>query len=137
MVIVDSSVWIDALNGKETSQTAVLRLLIEQKLIGQKALVMGDLVLTEILQGLDSERDFNRVLNAMRTLPVIQISDQAIAVQAARNYRKLRAMGITVRKTIDNLIATRCITDGHSLLYSDRDFDPYVTHLGLATAMAE
>ena len=137
MVIVDSSVWIDALNGKETSQTAVLRLLIEQKLIGQKALVMGDLVLTEILQGLVSERDFNRVLNAMRTLPVIQISDQTIAIQAARNYRKLRAMGITVRKTIDNLIATRCIIDGHSLLYSDGDFDPFVTHLGLATAMAE
>ena len=134
MILVDSSVWIDALNGKETPQTIVLRSLIGQTLIGPKALAMGDLVLAEILQGLDSERDFDRVLSAMRVLPVIQISDQAIAIQAARNYRTLRALGITVRKTIDTLIATRCIADGHALLYSDKDFDPFVAHLGLATA---
>ena len=136
MILVDSSVWIDALNGKETPQTAILRSLIGRTLIGHKALAMGDLVLAEILQGLDSERDFDRVLNAMRTLPVITICDPHIAVQASRNYRTLRALGITVRKTIDTLIATRCITDGHALLYSDKDFDPFVAHLGLATAMA-
>ena len=132
MILADSSVWIDFFRNKPSPQTDRLA-----TLLGMNQVAMCDLVMVEVLQGTDSERDFERILRLFRVLPYFEISDQTIAVQAARNYRKLRAMGITVRKTIDNLIATRCITDGHSLLYSDRDFDPYVTHLGLATAMAE
>jgi predicted nucleic acid-binding protein len=130
MILADSSVWIDALNGNETPQVAKLK-----SLIGRQGLVMGDLILAEVLQGLDSDRDFERVSRAMRPLVCIQISNEAIAVQFARNYRTLRAKGVTVRKTIDNLIATRCIMDGHALLYSDRDFDPFVEQLGLISAM--
>lgn len=131
MILADSSVWIDALNGKETPQSAKLK-----SLIGRVGLIMGDLILAEVLQGLDSDRDFERVSKAMRSLVCIPVSDEAIAIQAASNYRALRARGITVRKTIDTLIATRCIVDGHALLYSDRNFDPFVEWLGLETAMA-
>jgi predicted nucleic acid-binding protein len=130
MILADSSVWIDALNGIETSQVLKLK-----SLIGTDALVMGDLILAEILQGLDSDRDFARVSHAMRSLHCITIANEAIAIQAAHNYRTLRAKGVTVRKTIDTLIATRCIVDGYALLYSDRDFDPFVEHLGLTSAI--
>ena len=92
--------------------------------------------MAEVLQGAASEREFNQLLRLFLAMPSFEIVDQAIAVQAARNYRSLRARGVTVRKTVDTLIATRCIVDGHSLLYSDRDFDPFVEHLGLETAMA-
>ena len=132
MIMVDSSVWIDFFNDVSTPQ--VDRLI---GLIPTQKLLVGDLVLVEVLQGYGRDREFNQAFRLLNTMPVILISDQTIAVQAARHYRILRALGITVRKTIDNLIATRCITDGHSLLYSDKDFDPFVAHLGLATAMAE
>ena len=126
MIVVDSSVWIDAFRGNQTPQVILL-----DQLIGQKALAVGDLILAEVLQGVDTEHEFARVLQRMRTMPVIAISSEMVAIEAARNYRRLREMGITVRKTIDTLIATRCIIDGHELLYSDRDFDPFVEHLGL------
>ena len=126
MIIVDSSVWIDAFRGNQTPQVVLLG-----QLIGQKALAVGDLILAEVLQGVDTEHEFARVLQRMRTMPVIAISSETVAIEAARNYRRLRGMGITVRKTIATLIATRCIMDGHELLYSGRDFDPFVEHLGL------
>jgi predicted nucleic acid-binding protein len=126
VIVVDSSVWIDAFRGNQTPQVLLL-----DQLIGHKALAVGDLILAEVLQGVDTEHEFARVLQRMRTMPVIAISSETVAIEAARNYRRLRGMGITVRKTIDTLIATRCIIDGHELLYSDRDFDPFVAHLGL------
>ena len=132
MILVDSSVLIDYLRDKPTPQANRLDLLF-----GSPDLAIGDLVMAEVLQGYDTDREFNQALRLLNTLPVVQISDETIAIQAARNYRTLRALGITVRKTIDTLIATRCITDGHALLYSDKDFDPFVAHLGLASAMAE
>jgi predicted nucleic acid-binding protein len=131
MVLVDSSVWIDFFRDKSTRQ--IDRLI---GLLSNGELVMGDLVLAEILQGCATEKEFDLVQRFLGSLPIITISDETIAVQAARNYRTLRAKGITVRKTIDTLIATRCIIDGYPLLYSDHDFDPFVDHLGLATAMA-
>ena len=130
MILVDSSVWIDFFRNRTTAQVERLVALL---LAREPA--MGDLVLAEILQGCDTDKEFNQVLRFLQPLPVIPISDEAIAIQAARNYRSLRARGVTVRKTIDTLIATRCIVDGHSLLYSDRDFDPFVEYLGLETAM--
>jgi predicted nucleic acid-binding protein len=130
MILVDSSVWIDYLRGIRTPQSDQL-----DALLGVQPLAIGDLMLAEVLQGFDSDRDFERGLQLLRTLEVVDIAGQDVAVQAARNFRALRALGVTVRKTIDTLIATRCIIDGHALLYSDRDFDPFVRHLGLVSAL--
>ncbi|MEC3948915.1 type II toxin-antitoxin system VapC family toxin [Sphingobium sp. HWE2-09] len=126
MILVDSSVWIDYFRGKETPQTDRLDALLESE-----PLAIGDLILAEILQGFSSERDAERALALLGALEPVNIGGQAIAVLAARHYRILRGRGITVRKTIDTLIATRCIHDGMALLYSDRDFDPFVEWLGL------
>ena len=104
-------------------------------LLENEPVFIGDLILTEVLQGFDNERDFNQAKKLLTSLNVVQLSDQKIAIQAAKNYRRLRALGLTVRKTIDNVIATRCIEDGFKLLYSDRDFDPFVEHLGLVSAL--
>jgi predicted nucleic acid-binding protein len=128
VIVVDSSVWIDFFRGVATPQSDKL-----DALLGAEPLAIGDLMLTEVLQGFIHDRDFARALELMRTLPVIEIGGEDVAILAARNYRVLRALGVTVRKTIDTLIATRCIVDGHALLYSDRDFDPFVAHLGLVT----
>ncbi len=129
MILVDSSVWIDYFRGIATPQSDKLDLLL-----GAQPIAVGDLMLAEVLQGFDSDRDFERALQLLRTLAIVDIAGQDVALQAARNFRILRALGVTVRKTIDTLIATRCIIDGHALLYSDRDFDPFVRHLGLVTA---
>ena len=131
MIFVDSSVWIDYLRDADS---AVVRKL--DSLIGGELLATGDLVLAEVLQGTDGERVFQQALMTLRTTQIIRVADEIAAVQAARNYRYLRDRGITVRKTIDTLIATRCILDGHELLHSDRDFDPFVEHLGLRVVAA-
>jgi predicted nucleic acid-binding protein len=94
-------------------------------------LAIGDLILTEVLQGFDDERDFNKARKMLTALTVVELGGQETAIQAARNFRALRKRGVTVRKTIDTVIATRCIESGHDLLHSDRDFDPFVDHLGL------
>lgn len=130
MILVDSSVWIDYFRGVATPQSDRL-----DALLGAEPLAVGDVVLTEVLQGFTSDRDFDSAERLLSALTVIDIAGRDIAVQAARHFRTLRSRGVTVRKTIDTLIATRCIEDGHSLLYSDRDFDPFVEHLGLASAM--
>ena len=130
MILVDSSVWIDYFRGTATPQTDRL-----DALLGVEPVAIGDLMLAEVLQGFDGERVFRQALAMLRTLEIIDIGGQEIAVQAARNFRALRAKGITIRKTIDTLIATRCIADGLPLLYSDRDFDPFVEWLGLVRGM--
>jgi predicted nucleic acid-binding protein len=130
MIMADSSVWIDLFRGNSTPQAEKLVGLIQSK-----QLVVGDLVLAEVLQGYDSDREFNQALRLLTIMPILSIGGEAIAIEAARNYRTLRTKGITVRKAIDTLIATRCIVDGHALLYSDRDFDPFVEHLGLVSGM--
>jgi len=129
VILVDSSVWIDFFKGVATTQSDRL-----DALLGVEPLAIGDLMLAEVLQGFDRDHDFERALQLLRSLTVIDIGGEDIAVQAARNFRALRTLGVTVRKTIDTLIATRCIADGHALLYSDRDFDPFVRHLGLLSA---
>ena len=130
MILVDSSIWIDYFRGAATPQSDRL-----DALLGTEPLAVGDLMLTEVLQGFGSDREFERALQLLRTLTVVDIGGEDIAIQAARNFRILRARGVTIRKTIDTLIATRCIVDGHTLLYSDRDFDPFVQHLGLHSAV--
>lgn len=130
MIFVDSSVWIDYFRGTSTAQADRLDMLL-----GEAELLVGDIVLTEVLQGFDTERDFQTALELMSALPVVEIGGSETAIEAARNFRRLRARGVTVRKTIDTLIASWCIVNRCALLYSDRDFDPFVEHLGLRSAM--
>lgn len=130
MILVDSGVWIDYFNGVSTAQTDCL-----DGLLGLEPVAIGDIILTEVLQGFGSDRDFEQARDALGVLHLVEIAGAAVAFDAARNYRHLRARGITIRKTIDTLIATRCIRDRLPLLYADRDFDPFVTHLGLIPAM--
>jgi predicted nucleic acid-binding protein len=132
VIVVDSSVWIDFFRGVTTPQTERLDVLL-----GSEPLAVGDLILAEVLQGFGSEKDFNKARRLLTALDVIALGGEGIALQAARNYRALRAHGVTIRKTIDTIIATRCIEDDFALLYSDRDFEPFVEHLGLRSAMAE
>lgn len=132
MILVDSSVWIDYFRDNPTPEAERLDMLL-----GSEPLLIGDVILAEVLQGFSKDRDFNTGLRLMGSLELIEIAGREIAVQAARNFRHLRAKGITIRKTIDTLIATRCIEDGISLLYSDRDFDPFMEHLGLTSAMPD
>lgn len=131
VTLVDSSVWIDFLRDRDTPQTD--RLI---RLIRSTRIQTADLVLAEVLQGVRDDRAHRRALDLLTLPGVLCVSSEEVAVQAARNYRMLREMGFTVRKTIDTLIATRCILDGIPLLYADRDFDPFVAHLGLRSAMA-
>lgn len=132
MILVDTSVWIDLLRDTRSLQTKLLkRLLYAGADIG-----LGDLVLTEILQGARSDSHADKINRDLPVLTQVQICDVHVATIAARNFRYLRTRGITVRKTIDTLIATRCILDGIPLLYSDCDFDPFVEHLGLQSALA-
>lgn len=132
MILVDSSVWIDYFRGKATPQTDRLDVLL-----GAEPLAVGDLMLAEVLQGFTANKDFNRASKLMTSFQVVDIAGQAVAIKAARHFRSLRKRGVTVRKTIDTLIATRCIQDNFALLYSDRDFAPFVTHLGLRSALHE
>ena len=126
MILVDSSVWIDYFKGAVTAQTEKL-----DKLLGHEPLAVGDLMLTEVLQGFAKERDFNEAKKLLMSLIVVELGGQEIAIQAARNFRALRNLGVTVRKTIDTIIATRCIASGYDLLHNDRDFEAFATHLGL------
>jgi predicted nucleic acid-binding protein len=124
-------VWIDLFAGHETPQTRALHTLTAR---GER-LMVGDLVLVEVLQGTRNATDFARKLARLSFFDPVQISTPDTAIVAARNYQHLRSLGITIRKTIDTLIATRCILDAIPLLYSDRDYDPFVQHLGLRSAM--
>ena len=132
MILVDSSVWIDYFRGTPGPEADRL-----DALLGDEALIVGDIVLTEVLQGFSSEADFRTALALLAALPSVDLVGREIAIEAARNFRRLRAKGVTVRKTIDTLIATWCIRNDVPLLYSDRDFDPFAEHLGLRSAMAD
>jgi hypothetical protein len=126
LILVDSSVWVDYFKGTITVQTTKL-----DGLLGNEPLAIGDLILTEVLQGFHEDRDFNHARRMLTALTVVELGGQNIAIQAARNFRTLRRKGVTVRKTIDTVIATRCIESGYELLHNDRDFDPFAKHLGL------
>ena len=126
MWIVDASVWIDYFGGKATPQTDLLH-----DALGQRAIGLGDITLCEVLQGYRSQHDFEAAQHALLRFPIYATGGTEIALKSAANYRALRRHGVTVRKTIDCLIATFVIERGFSLLHSDRDFDPFETHLGL------
>jgi hypothetical protein len=129
LILADSSVWIAHLRGQEIPSVARLDALIESS-----DLLIGDLVLLELLQGARDDRHASAIDQRMRRFPLVQMFDPEIARAGARNYRRLRGLGVTVRKTADLIIATFCIERGHALLHADRDFGPFAEHLGLMTA---
>ena len=126
MVIVDSTVWIDFLAARENPESLWVRREFSHQRIG-----LTDLILCEVLQGLRDEAASLRIQQQLASLPILETGGLQLAVASAGNYRRLRAKGHTVRKTIDCLIATFCIENGHSLIHRDRDFDPFEAHLGL------
>jgi predicted nucleic acid-binding protein len=126
MVIIDTTVWIDYLRGARNKETDYL-----DREVGRQRFGLTDLILCETLQGIDDEKSFTRVLSGLRRFEMFEMGGAELAVQAARNYRRLRQHGTTVRKTIDCLIATFCLLQGHSLLHRDRDFDHFEKFLGL------
>ena len=130
MILVDSSVWIDYFRGTQTPENDRL-----DALLASEPVAIGDLILAEVLQGFRTNLDFNQAQNLLTSLDTVNLCGTAVAIQAAINFRALRSVGVTVRKTIDTVIATRCIEDDIDLLYSDRDFDPFVAHLGLRSAL--
>jgi len=130
VIIVDSSVWIDYFRGTSTRESDKLN-----SLLGTEPVAIGDLILTEVLQGFSTERDFDQARKLLISLEVVALVGEDIAIKAAKNFRTLRAAGITVRKTIDTIIATHCIENNHALLFSDRDFEPFVRHLGLRSVL--
>jgi predicted nucleic acid-binding protein len=132
MIVVDSSVWIDYFRGNQTLQTERL-----DDFLGKDILLRGDLILAEVLQGFSSEKAFNDAKRLMSYLDVVDLFGKDVAIQSARNFRLLRAQGVTIRKTMDTLIATACIERNYALLYSDRDFEPFVQYLGLRSALTE
>ena len=129
MILVDSSVWIDYFNGNPTWQTDLL-----DNYLSSFPIVMGDLILTEVLQGFKSDKDYQTAKSFLSALPSRQIGGYNVAIQSAQHYRQLRKAGITVRKTIDVIIATFCIIEGLTLLHDDRDFDPIASHFPLETS---
>ncbi|OAI10600.1 twitching motility protein PilT [Methylomonas lenta] len=128
MILVDSSVWIDYFNGTETLASKKL-----DGLLGMQPICTGDLILAEVLQGFRQDADYHAAKNLLFSLPIRAMVGQVIALKSADNFRKLRQQGITIRKTIDTLIATYCIENRLILLHSDKDFQPFQQFLGLQT----
>ena len=129
MILVDSSVWIAHLRGHRTAAVAKL-----ETAANREPLLIGDLILLEVLQGARDEAHAERIERGLRRYPLIPLLDGDLAPRVARNYRKLRALGVTVRKTGDIVIGTFCIEHRHFLLHDDRDFAPMEEHLGLMVA---
>ena len=126
MILVDSSVWIDYFNGNNSWQTDLL-----DNVLSKVPIIIGDLIFTEVLQGFKSNKDYESAKAYLGDLPFRQMGGYNVAVQSAQNYRRLRKAGITVRKTIDVIIATFCIIEELTLLHDDRDFNPIVSYFPL------
>jgi hypothetical protein len=131
MILVDSSVWIDYFNGRKTAQTDWL-----DSALGSTPIMMGDLILAEVLQGFQGDREFRTAKSLLLRMPYVAMAGMDIAAQSAENCRSLRRRGVTVRKTIDVIIGTFCIRHQLPLLHDDRDFEPMAKFLGLKTVDA-
>ena len=130
MILVDTAVWIDYLNGSPTEYTDEL-----DACLIKGTVVIGDLIFLEILQGFRNDREYGLAKKTLSTLEQYQMFNSSMALKSASNYRKLRKSGITIRSTIDVIIATFCIENKIPLLFSDKDFRPFVNKLGLKSAM--
>jgi predicted nucleic acid-binding protein len=130
MVLVDSSVWIDYFNGRNHGRTRKL-----DELLSSTIVIVGDLILLEVLEGFKRDPDFRAAKRLLLELELIELGGIELALKAADNFRTLRKNGVTVRKTVDCVIATYCIEHRIPLLYDDRDFDPFVRHMGLRSPL--
>lgn len=128
-VLVDSSVWIDFFNGNLTANVTKL-----QELIEQENILVGDFIWLEVLQGFRDDKEFEIAKSTLEIYQACDLLGDKIAIKAVEKYRTLRKIGITIRKPIDCVIATYCIENKIALLYSARDFDQFVEHLGLVRA---
>src|SRR5688572_5611223 len=120
MILVDSSVWIDYYRGLRNIYTDTL-----ETCIGNRAQLVGDLILAEVLQGISDERLFLAISKEFEAYTVVTLGGKEVALAAANNYRRLRKLGVTVRGTVDTMIATTCILNEFELLHNDRDFEPF------------
>ncbi|WP_241984180.1 PIN domain nuclease [Aliidiomarina sedimenti] len=126
---MDSSVWIDYFSGNDSAEADFL-----DRTLGSRAVAIGDLILVEVLQGFRHDRDYKIAKRMLEELTVFEMLGQSMAIKSAENFRKLRKKGITIRKTADVIIASFCIEHNLPLLFSDKDFLPFVKHLGLLNA---
>ena len=126
MIFLDSTVLIDYFNGRNNWQVKVL-----DSILGKELVVIGDYVLTEVLQGFRNEKEYQKAKTILLTFPCYAIGGKEMALQSAKNYRYLRKKGITIRKTIDTMIATFCIENKFTLLHNDKDFEPFKKYLNL------
>ncbi len=129
MIVVDSSVWIDYFSGADTPQAEVL-----DNALGMTPIAIGDLILTEVLQGFRQDKDYKVAREVFEDVTIFNMLGVEMAIKSAENFRALRKKGITIRKTADVIIATFCIDQKLPLLFSDKDFKPFVKHLGLVEA---
>lgn len=129
MILVDSSVWIDYFSGIANIQTDKL-----DQLLGKEPVAVGDLILTEVLQGFRHDKDYRIAKSLFSDVEVFDMLGRDIAIKSADNFRALRKQGITIRKTADVIIATFCIERDLPLLFSDKDFKPFVNHMSLIEA---
>jgi predicted nucleic acid-binding protein len=127
LVIVDTTVWVDYLRGARNPETEWLELEADRKRLG-----LTDLILYEVLEGVRGEQEFSQVRSELERFELFEIGGEELAIAAARNYRRIRTEGLSVQKTIDCLIATFCMANGHALLHRNRDFDAFERILGLA-----
>jgi predicted nucleic acid-binding protein len=130
VIFVDTSVWIDFFNGKDSAEVQIL-----DSALGTEAVAIGDLIALEILQGFKNDKDYKAAKEMMDSLTVYDLLGESAVYACAENYRALRKKGITIRKTADVIIATFCIENNFPLLFSDRDFLPFIEHLGLRSAL--
>lgn len=129
MILVDSSVWVDYFSGNDSAEADFL-----DGILGDRAVAIGDLILTEVLQGFRHEKDYKVAKSLLEELTVLELLGKKMAIKSADNFRKLRKKGITIRKTADVIIASYCIEHSLPLLFSDKDFQPFLEHLGLRNA---
>ncbi len=132
MILVDTSIWVDYFNGKNSKYTDAL----DAALI-EGTVIIGDLILLEILQGFRSDKDYQKAKGYLGTLETFDMFGHNMVIKCATNYRKLRKKGTTIRRTTDVIIATFCIDNKIPLLFEDRDFIPFVKKLGLISALKE
>ena len=132
MILVDTSIWIDYFNGIENKETNILDIALIDG-----SVVIGDIIVMEILQGFRSDKDYNKAKKSLATLEQYEMFGKNMVFKCADNYRALRKRGITIRKTADVIIASFCIDNKIPLLFSDRDFMPFVKHLNLLSVLSE
>jgi len=130
MMLVDSSVWIDYFSGNDSPETDFL-----DSVLGVRAVAIGDLILAEVLQGFRHDKDYRTARRLLEEMTLFELLGKKMALKSADNFRELRKKGLTIRKTADVIIASFCIEHGLPLLFADRDFKPFVEHLGLRDAL--